>query len=209
MQDREPYRPDVAASGGPDPQFSPPSAADAGEAAKQSVASRSVAVTGRTPSSHLGVCAAENFHGKIFHQIHQYARNVAHFRDFPPKSAHCSRQYGVVSPPPASGSVLRRTLLAARGNSPAAFDRRVIPADGVARRSNTPNILPPRALSAGRLAGLGATRDFFHGLLDMARTTPSVSFSPFARSPKRFRFAASRFAASPAPLLRRPAKHAG
>ena len=56
--------------------------------------------------------------------------------------------------------------LAARGESPAAFDRRCIPSDGVAPRSNTPGILPRLALPGGRLAGLGATRDFHHGLLD-------------------------------------------
>ena len=39
--------------------------------------------------------------------------------------------------------------LAARGKTPAAFDRRGILADCVARRSNMPDILPPRALSAG------------------------------------------------------------
>jgi hypothetical protein len=54
---------------------------------------------------------------------------------------------------------------AARGESPAAFDGRCIPPSGVARRSNTPGILPPRALPAGRLARLGATRDFHHTLL--------------------------------------------
>ena len=56
-------------------------------------------------------------------------------------------------------------LLAARGKSPAASGRRYIPPRGVARRSNTPGILPPRALRAVRLDGLGATRDFHHGLL--------------------------------------------
>ena len=55
--------------------------------------------------------------------------------------------------------------LAARGKSPAAFDRRCVPPDCVARRSNIPDILPPRALPGGRLAGLGASRDFCHGLL--------------------------------------------
>ena len=55
--------------------------------------------------------------------------------------------------------------LAARGESPAASGRRYIPPRGVARRSNTPGILPPRALRAVRLDGLGATRDFHHGLL--------------------------------------------
>src|SRR6266545_3252461 len=55
--------------------------------------------------------------------------------------------------------------LAARGESPAAFGRRCIPADCVAPPSNIPDILGRRALSAGRLAALGATPDFHHGLL--------------------------------------------
>ena len=55
--------------------------------------------------------------------------------------------------------------LAAPGESPAAFDRRCIPPRGVAPRSNMPTILPRRALPRGRLTGLGATRDFYHGLL--------------------------------------------
>src|SRR5204862_3589911 len=81
---------------------------------------------------------------------------------------------------------------AARGESLAAFDRRCIPkppqrgcrvggpgASGVAPPSNTPGIATPprkrraagapvlgrRALPAGRLARLGATPDFHHGLL--------------------------------------------
>src|SRR5436853_3179718 len=68
--------------------------------------------------------------------------------------------------------------LAARGESPAAFGapnaaaalgtpfgRRCIPADCVAPPSNIPDILGRRALSAGRLAALGATPDFHHRLL--------------------------------------------
>ena len=55
--------------------------------------------------------------------------------------------------------------LAARGESLAAFDERCIPAGGVAPPSNTPGILSRRALPAGRLARLGATPDFHHGLL--------------------------------------------
>jgi Tfp pilus assembly protein PilF len=54
---------------------------------------------------------------------------------------------------------------AARGESPAAFDGRCIPALGVARRLNIPDIRPPRAWIAGRLARLGATRHFYHRLL--------------------------------------------
>src|SRR5205809_2819077 len=55
--------------------------------------------------------------------------------------------------------------LTARGESLAAFDERCIPAGGVAPPSNTPGILSRRALPAGRLARLGATPDFHHGLL--------------------------------------------
>src|SRR5436190_24035385 len=71
-----------------------------------------------------------------------------------------------------------RALSAARGESLAAFDERCIPAPpqrgcrvgdpgagGVAPPSNTPGILSRRALPAGRLARLGATPDFHHGLL--------------------------------------------
>src|SRR5713101_23555 len=54
--------------------------------------------------------------------------------------------------------------LTARGESLAAFDGRCIPPGCVAPRSNTPGILGRRALPAGRLARLGATPDFHHGL---------------------------------------------
>ena len=60
---------------------------------------------------------------------------------------------------------MRRGVLAARGESPAAFDRRCIPPRGVAPWSHKPTILPRRVLPGGRLTGLGATRDFHHGLL--------------------------------------------
>ena len=55
---------------------------------------------------------------------------------------------------------------AARGESPAAFGRRCIPAGCVAPRSNIPDIFARRALPAGRITGLGATPDFHHGLLE-------------------------------------------
>jgi uncharacterized protein (DUF305 family) len=64
-----------------------------------------------------------------------------------------------------------RFRLAARGEGRAAFDGRCIPAACVALRSNTPGILGRRALAAGRLAGLGATPDFHHGLLAVVLTT--------------------------------------
>ena len=73
-----------------------------------------------------------------------------------------------------------RCALAARGETAAAFGRRCIPSpphraekraagtpasDCVAPRSNIPDILARRALPAGRIAALGATPDFHHGLL--------------------------------------------
>ena len=61
--------------------------------------------------------------------------------------------------------VLGPAALAVRGESPAAFDRRCIPPGCVAHRSNTAGILPLPALPGGRIAGLGATLDFHHGLL--------------------------------------------
>src|SRR5437870_1982408 len=70
------------------------------------------------------------------------------------------------------------TAPAARGESPPAFGRRCIPPPpqrgcrvgdpgpgGVAPPSNIPDILGRRALPAGRIAALGATADFHHGLL--------------------------------------------
>src|SRR2546425_7356231 len=63
--------------------------------------------------------------------------------------------------------------LAARGESLAAFDGRCIPAGCVAPRSNTPGILGRRALPAGRLARLGATPDFHHGLSVKLRLKPT------------------------------------
>ncbi len=83
----------------------------------------------------------------------------------------------------------RCLALAARGESPAAFDRRCIPSDGVASRSHTAGILPRRALSDGRMAGLGATRDFHHGLAVKLRLTPtrkterSLTAGNFSQSP--------------------------
>ena len=79
--------------------------------------------------------------------------------------------------PPVSSlsfSIAAAAGLPARGESPAAFDRRCIPpwaALGVVHDgSNTPGICPPRALpwatAISVQRGLGATRDFHHGLLD-------------------------------------------
>ena len=77
----------------------------------------------------------------------------------------------------------RHAGLAARGESPAAFDRRCIPADCVAPRSNTVSILARRALSSGRIAGLGATRDFHHGLLAAITAGRGLKSSSFRCCP--------------------------
>src|SRR6059036_1811875 len=75
--------------------------------------------------------------------------------------------------------------VAARGETPPAFGRRCIPADCVAPPSNIPDILSRRAFSrgphgadcapwggsAGSLAGLGATPEFHHGLLEPGRAS--------------------------------------
>src|SRR6266850_4214549 len=66
-------------------------------------------------------------------------------------------------------AILMRGSLTARGESLAAFDGRCIPAGCVAPRSNTPGILGRRALPSARLARLGATPDFHHGLLNPKR----------------------------------------
>ena len=57
--------------------------------------------------------------------------------------------------------------LAARGQNPSAIDERRILATCVAPPSNTAGIFSRRALSARRLARLGATPDFHHGLLEL------------------------------------------
>ena len=69
-----------------------------------------------------------------------------------------------------SGSALSRrrrcgSSLAARGESPVAFDRRCTPPGCVAPRPNTAGTLRRCALPAGRITALGATLDFHHGLL--------------------------------------------
>src|SRR5206468_7445506 len=71
----------------------------------------------------------------------------------------------------------RRARLTARGETPAAFGRRCIPAGCVAPRSNTPGILARRALPSGRIAALGATLDFHHGLLADAGASKNQELS--------------------------------
>ncbi len=78
------------------------------------------------------------------------------------------------------------TGLAARGESPAAFDRRCIPVGCVASPSNIPDILGRRALPAGRLAGLGATPDFHHGLLGAAAGPFDHDYADYTGVLRRF-----------------------
>ena len=67
--------------------------------------------------------------------------------------------------------------LAAHRESLAAFGRRFIPPDSGARRSSTGSTPPPRALSAGRIVGLGATRDFHDGLLWRRTASAALALS--------------------------------
>ena len=73
--------------------------------------------------------------------------------------------------------IIPLTPLAARGKSPPAFERRCIPPDCVARRSNMLDILAPRALPGGRIGALGASPDFCHGLLARIFHQSAYSFS--------------------------------
>ena len=73
---------------------------------------------------------------------------------------------------PAAALLLAHALArAARGETPAVFDRRCIPPGGVVPRSHTAGILPRHALSDGRITGLGGTLDFHDGL-------PAVRHNP-------------------------------
>ena len=86
--------------------------------------------------------------------------------DLGPRASHGARGRRGGGPPAALARLRAvRALLAARGGSRAAFGGRCIPAGCVAPPSNMPDILGRRALPAGRLARLGATPDFHHGLL--------------------------------------------
>ena len=62
--------------------------------------------------------------------------------------------------------------LAARGGTQPAFDERCIPPGCVARRPNIPDIRAPLALPSGRIARLGATTEFHHGLPASAQAPP-------------------------------------
>src|SRR5206468_2246050 len=79
------------------------------------------------------------------------------------------RRSGSMTLVPGPSFLVLGPSLAARGESRAAFDGRCIPGGCVAPPSNTGGILSRRALPAGRLARLGATPDFHHGLLASSR----------------------------------------
>ena len=85
--------------------------------------------------------------------------------------------------------VVSRPALAARGESPAAVDRRCIPKLSALghflQGSNTAGILPRRALhwtDAASTTSLGATLDFHHGLLARPRSSPAAHQRDNARS---------------------------
>src|ERR1700680_4281561 len=82
-----------------------------------------------------------------------------------------------------ASTAVRTAPLAARGESLAAFDGRCILAGCVALPSNIPDILGHHALPARRLAGLGATPDFHHGLL----RSSTVWLGDIVRSPRSAR----------------------
>lgn len=65
-----------------------------------------------------------------------------------------------------------------RGESPAAVDRRRIPAGGVTPPSHPPGSLPRRVLPAGRPADLGATPDVRHGLPDLTLVVACYNEEP-------------------------------
>src|SRR5436190_3343157 len=75
----------------------------------------------------------------------------------------------------------RASARAARGETPAAFGRRCIPADCVAPPSHMDDMLGRRALSSRRLAVLGATLALHHGLpvsLALARLVEALVGGP-------------------------------
>jgi len=74
--------------------------------------------------------------------------------------------------------------LAARGESPSAFDERYILAASVAPPSNTGSTLGCRALPARRLTRLGATPDFHHGLLG-AKGANTLKYPSLAQNASR------------------------
>ena len=75
-----------------------------------------------------------------------------------------------------------RRRLTARGESPAAFDRRCIlglaALDRFLQGSNTTGILSRRALPDGRITALGATRAFPHGLLALGTAVAAMLVMP-------------------------------
>ena len=86
-------------------------------------------------------------------------------RSHTPGMLRSSRLAGRAPRRPRCSPPFMRWVLVSRVRNPLAFGRRCIPAGCVAHRSNIPDILALRALPAGRITGLGARRDFHHGLL--------------------------------------------
>ncbi|PYR03455.1 MAG: hypothetical protein DMF97_01990 [Acidobacteria bacterium] len=96
----------------------------------------------------------------FFHQSAVYGEGLDNLREGD------SVEFDVGEGPKGPRAENVRRTSTARGETPAAFGRRCIPAGCVAPRSNTPGILARRALPSGRIAALGATLEFHHGLLD-------------------------------------------
>ena len=92
-----------------------------------------------------------------------------------------TRKWEAAASRPVAGA---RHPLAARGETPAAFDRRESPPRGVAPPSNMANILHRRAWRSGLRAALGAPRGFHHGLL-------AAATHPARRSPRHTRSSSS------------------
>ena len=85
---------------------------------------------------------------------------------------------------------------------PAAFEQRCIPPDCVVRRLRMPNMRPPHALSGGRLAALGATRDSTTGCEGMGEVEEEELRLDEARQ-RRLRDRLTALTASPAMWMRR------
>ena len=125
------------------------------EAIRRSVSDLCETVDYEVVDAHSRV-TGRDFLMKIWHLIASTPLSVGICHEEIPRSTQENIYYelGVAQ------ALGKETLLAARGKSPAAFDRRCIPLRRVVHRSNTAGIFPLLALRSGRTANLGATRGF-------------------------------------------------
>jgi 4-amino-4-deoxy-L-arabinose transferase-like glycosyltransferase len=114
-------------------------------------------------SNNMEAALFLSYCGGIYHFLEWARRNIT--PDLPP-----SRPWRFGASGRSSLSEPASVGLTARGESPPAFGGRCIPRGCVAPPSNTPGILGRRALPGGRIARLGATPDFHHGLLRVGPT---------------------------------------